>query len=84
MTLKTPNSPDSNNRCNTDRALDVYTKVIKKHPAAVVLHALNHEHTFMSYDGLFILLKGRAQTLSEPVAQASRRGDAHGGARTLT
>jgi glycosyltransferase involved in cell wall biosynthesis len=37
------------NRCNTDRALDVYTKVIKNHSAAVVLHALNKRHMFMSY-----------------------------------
>jgi len=46
-------------RCVVDRALDVYTKVIKKHPAAVVLHALNKQHKFMSYDGLFIQRKGK-------------------------
>lgn len=45
-------------RCSTDRALDVYTKVVKKHPAAVVLHASNKRHVFMSYDGLFIQRKG--------------------------
>ena len=44
-------------RCAVDRALDVYTKVIKKHPAAVVLHAVNKQHRFMSYDGLFIQRK---------------------------
>ena len=44
-------------RCAVDRALDVYTKVIKKHPAAVVLHAVNKQHKFMSYDGLFIQRK---------------------------
>ena len=46
-------------RCNTDRALDVYTKVIKKYRAAVVLHAPQKRHVFMSYDGLFIQRKGR-------------------------
>ena len=45
-------------RCTVDRALDVYTKVIKKHPAAVVLHAPKKQHMFMSYDGLFIQRKG--------------------------
>ena len=45
-------------RCNTDRALDVYTKVIKKYRAAVVLHAPQKRHVFMSYDGLFIQRKG--------------------------
>ena len=50
-------------RCSTDRALDVYTKVIKNHPATVVLHALNKGHMFMSYDGLFIQRKGRYQHL---------------------
>lgn len=45
-------------RCNTDRALDLYTKVVKKHPAAVVLHASNKRHVFKSYDGLFIQRKG--------------------------
>ena len=38
--------------------MDVYTKVIKKHPAAVVLHAPKKQHMFMSYDGLFIQRKG--------------------------
>ena len=42
-----------------DRALDVYTKVIRKYPAAVVLHAPKKRHVFMSYDGLFIQRKGR-------------------------
>ena len=46
-------------RCNTDRALDVYTKVIKKYRAAVVLHAPKKQHVFMSYDGLFVQRKGR-------------------------
>jgi len=45
-------------RCSIDRALDVYTKVVKKHPAAVVLHASNKRHVFMSYDGLFVQRKG--------------------------
>ena len=43
-------------RCGSG-AVDVYTKVIKKHPAAVVLHAVNKQHRFMSYDGLFIQRK---------------------------
>ena len=46
-------------RCSVDRMLDVYTKVIKKHPAAVVLHAPNKQHKFKSYDGLFIQRKGK-------------------------
>ena len=46
-------------RCVADRALDVYTKVIRKYPAAVVLHAPKKRHVFMSYDGLFIQRKGR-------------------------
>ena len=44
-------------RCASDRALDVYTKVIRKYPAAVVLHAPKKRHMFMSYDGLFIQRK---------------------------
>ena len=56
-------------RCASDRALDVYTKVIRKYPAAVVLHAPKKRHMFMSYDGLFIQRKGGAKGISTALAQ---------------
>ena len=65
---------------NTSRpspvALDVYTKVIKKHPAAVVLHALNKQHKFMSYDGLFIQRKGTCKRQKSGPSLNTRKGRA--------
>ena len=48
----------SHHRCSSDRALDFYTRTIKRRAGAVVLHALAKEHRFWSYDGLFFQRKG--------------------------